>query len=88
VVWKNCGSSFSWKSTGTNQSSSRRFARAEYASAEGVVLEPALAGEHGVAHAFALGQRLVKGRDEPARGLDQHAVAHGDHGSHADLQQL
>ncbi len=48
----------------------------------------ALACQHGVAHAFARGQRVVERLDEPARGLDQHAVAHGDHGGHADLQQL
>ena len=65
-----------------------QFARAEDAAAEGVVLELPLAGEHGIAHALALGQRLVEGLDEPARGLDQHAVAHGHHRGHADLQQL
>ncbi len=51
-------------------------------------LSAALARQHGVAHAFAPGQRLVERLDEAARGLDQHAVAHGDHGGDADLQQL
>ncbi len=50
--------------------------------------ELALAGEHGVAHAFARGERCVERRDEAARGLDQHPVAHGDDGGDADLQQL
>ena len=31
---------------------------------------------------------VVKRLDETARRLDQHAVAHGHHGGHADLQQL
>ena len=65
-----------------------QFARAEDAAAEGVVLQLALAVEHGIAHALARGERLVEGLDEAARGLDQHAVAHGDDGGHADLQQL
>ena len=51
-------------------------------------MSAALACEHGVAHAFAPGERLVERLDEAARGLDQHAVAHGDHRGHADLQQL
>ena len=65
-----------------------QLARAEDAAAEGVVLELALAVEHGVAHACAVGERLVERLDEAARGLDQHAVAHGHDGGHADLQQL
>ena len=44
--------------------------------------------EHGVAHAGTAGERVVKRLDETARGLDQHAVAHGHDGGHADLQQL
>ncbi len=65
-----------------------QLALAEDASAERVVLELALAGEHGVAHALARGERVVEGLDEAACGLDQHAVAHGDDGGDADLQQL
>nr|MCU0809220.1 hypothetical protein [Candidatus Contendobacter sp.] len=63
-------------------------ARAKDAPAKRIVLQRPLAGQHGVAHPLACGQRPVEGRDEAARGLDQHAVAHGDHGSDADLQQL
>ena len=48
----------------------------------------ALAVEHGVAHAGAAGERVVERLDEAARGLDEHAVAHGHDGGHADLQQL
>ena len=65
-----------------------QLARAEDAAAEGVVLQLALAFEHGVAHAGAAGERVVKRLDEAARGLDEHAVAHGHDGGHADLQQL
>ena len=38
--------------------------------------------------ARALGQRLVKGLDEPPGRGHQHAVAHGHHRGHACLQQL
>ena len=48
----------------------------------------ALAVEHGVAHAGAAGERVVERLDEAARGLDEHAVAHGHDGGHAHLQQL
>ena len=65
-----------------------QFARAEDAPAKGVVLQAALAVEHGIAHALAVGQPGVKGLHKPARGLDQHAVAHGHDGGHAALQQL
>jgi hypothetical protein len=65
-----------------------KLARAEDAPAKRVVLQRPLAGEHGVAHPLACGQRPVKRINEAARGLDQHAVAHGDHGGDADLQQL
>ena len=65
-----------------------QLARAEDAAAEGVVLQLALAVEHGVADAGAAGERVVKRLDETARGLDQHAVAHGDDRGDADLQQL
>ena len=65
-----------------------QFACAEDATAEGVVLELALAVQHRIAHTGAAGERVVKGFDETARGLDEHAVAHGHDGGHADLQQL
>ena len=65
-----------------------QLAGAEDAAAEGVVLELALAFEHGVAHAGAAGERVVERLDEAARGLDEHAVAHGHDGRHAHLQQF
>jgi hypothetical protein len=65
-----------------------QLARAEDAAAEGLVLQLALAFEHGVAHTGAAGERVVKRLDEAARGLDEHTVAHGHDGGHADLQQL
>ena len=34
------------------------------------------------------GERVVERLDETARGLDEHAVAHGHDGGHANLQQL
>ena len=58
------------------------------APAKGVVLQAALAIEHSIAHALAVGQPGVKGLHKPARGLDQHAVAHGHDGGYAALQQL
>src|SRR6185295_16515251 len=39
-------------------------------------------------HAFTFGQRVVKRLDEPARSLNQNAVAHSDDRGHAYLQQL
>jgi hypothetical protein len=36
----------------------------------------------------AIGERLVERLDETTCGLDEHAVAHGHDGGHADLQQL
>ena len=65
-----------------------QFACAEDATTEGVVLQFALAFQHRIAHACAAGERVVKRFNETARGLDQHAVAHGHDGGHADLQQL
>ena len=65
-----------------------QLAHPEDAAAEAVVLEPALAREHGVADTGAAGERVVEGLDEAARGLDQHAVAHRHHRGHARLQQL
>jgi hypothetical protein len=61
---------------------------AEHAAAQAVVRQVPLAGEHGIAHPPARGQGLVEGRHEAPGGLHQHAVAHGDHGGHADLEQL
>jgi hypothetical protein len=65
-----------------------QFARAKDAAAEVVVFQGALAVEHGVANAGAAGERVVKRLDKPACGLDEHAVAHGHDGGHADFQQL
>ena len=65
-----------------------QFPRAEDAAPGFVVIELALAFEHGIAHARTAGERGVEGLDEAARGLDEDAVAHGHHGGHADLQQL
>ena len=62
--------------------------RAEDAAPGFVVIELALAFEHGIAHARTAGERGVEGLDEAARRLDKDAVAHGHHGGHADLQQL
>ena len=47
----------------------------------------ALAGEHGVAHPLALGERTVKGFNKTARGFHQQAVAHRHHRGHAHLEQ-
>ena len=47
----------------------------------------ALAGEHGVAHPFALGEGAIKSLDKTARGFHQQAVAHGHHRGHAHLEQ-
>ncbi len=63
-------------------------AGAEDPAAEVVVLEVALAGEHGVADAPAGGQRPVEGEHEAPGGLDQDAVAHGHDRGDADLEQL
>ena len=60
---------------------------AEDLSTEGVVLESALACEHGVAHASASNESFVKRLDEPASGLDKHAVAHGRSEEHTSELQ-
>ena len=65
-----------------------QFACAEDATTEGVVLQFALAFQHRIAYTVAAGERVVKRLNKTARGLDQHAVAHGHDGGHADLQQL
>ncbi len=65
-----------------------QFPRAENAAPGFVVVELALAFEHGIAHARTAGERGVEGLDEAARRLDEDAMAHGHHGGHADLQQL
>jgi hypothetical protein len=56
-------------------------------AAEVVVLEPALALQHGVADPAARGERPVEGVYEAPGGLDQHRVAHGDHRADPDLEQ-
>ncbi len=61
--------------------------RTEDAAAGFVVIELALAFEHGITHPRAAGERGVEGLDEAARRLDENAVTHGHHGCHADLEQ-
>jgi hypothetical protein len=65
-----------------------QFPRAEGAAAEGIVLEFALAGQHGVAHASALGQGGVELLDKAAGRFHQHTVAHGHNGGHAPLKEI
>ena len=61
VARKSCGSSFSWKSTGTNQSCSLSSPAPKMRPRNRVVLQLALAFEHGVAHALAAGERGIEG---------------------------